>query len=113
MTRRLALLACLVLTPALARATDFLTAGDVMRICTSQKPSEETACNTYIAGSLDELGAAQGGKEEVCKPSGVSLRDLRGALTKYGQSHAGEFRGHGGSSLVNAMLKAEYPCGSR
>ena len=113
MTRRIALLACLVLTPAIAHAADFLTAGDVMRICTSQKPSEETACNTYIAGALDELGAAQGSKGEVCKPSGVSLRDLRGALAKYGQSHTGEVRGNGGSGLVNAMLKAEYPCGSR
>ncbi len=113
MTRRIALLACLALTPTASHAADFLTAGDVMRICTSQKPGEETACNTYIAGALDELGAAQGSKGEVCKPSGVSLRDLRGALAKFGQAHAGEVRGHGGSSLVNAMLKAEYPCGSR
>jgi len=112
MTRRLALLACLVLSPGFAHA-DSLTAGDVMRICTSQKPSEETACDTYLAGAIDEIGATPSLKGELCRPNGITLRELRGALAKYGQSHAGEVRGHGGSSLVNAMLKAEYPCGSR
>ncbi len=111
MTGRLALVACLVLTPAIACA-DSLTAGDVMRICTSQKPSEETACDTYLAGAIDEIGATPSLKGELCRPNGITLRDLRAALGKYGQNHAGDIRGHGGSSLVNAMLKAEYPCGS-
>ncbi len=83
-----------------------------MRICTSQKPSEETACDTYLAGAIDEIGATPSLKGELCRPNGITLRDLRTALGKYGQSHAGDIRGHGGSSLVNAMLKAEYPCGS-
>lgn len=111
------LAACLVLSPALAfvaapataHAADFLSGPDVMRICTSGRPAEETACNTYIAGSLDQIGAMP--KGEVCRPASVSLRDLRGSLARYGQSHSSDAKA-GGSTLMIDFLKASYPCKS-
>ena len=101
------LAACLAVSPIAAHAADFLSGPDVMRICTSARPAEETACNTYIAGALDQIGAAPHG--DVCKPTGVSLRDLRTSLARYGQSHAGDAKA-GGSTLVSDFLKANYPC---
>ena len=100
------LAACALAGPALAR--DFLTGPDLMRICTSPKTGEETACNTYIAGALDEVGFNPG-KDGVCKPEGVSLRDLRAALSKWGDAHRDQVK-DSASAVLNGMVKANYPC---
>ncbi len=106
----LVILAALAVLPvAAARAADgaFISGSQIVRVCSNQKM--DAACTGFIGGALDEVTANPALRSEICVPSGTKLGALRTALVRYAREHADQASGSG-VGLLNAMIKANYPC---
>jgi hypothetical protein len=102
------LIAGLSALPLTARAEGaFISGEQIMRVCNN--PKGDLVCTGFIGGALDEVAAEAALRTEICVPSGTTLRTLRTALVKYGRDHADLVKGSG-VGLLNAMIKANYPC---
>ena len=73
-------LAAGVLTAALSagsggvHAQAFVTGAQLARTCASHTPTDENACNGYIAGALDEVAANAELRAAVCPPVEEAVR---------------------------------------
>ncbi len=101
--------AALAAVPGIARAQAFISGAQLARACGSHAPTDENACNGYIAGALDEVAANAELKAAICPPAGTKLSVLRDALGKFGQQRPDDAKGSG-IALLHAMIKATYPC---
>jgi len=107
----IALIAGLSALPLAARAEGaFISGSQILRVCSSQK--EDPACTGFIGGALDEVTANAALRSEICVPSGTTLKALRTALVKFGREHSDQVKGSG-VGLLNAMIKANYPCAGK
>jgi Rap1a immunity proteins len=104
------LAAALSALPLAARAQKaFIPANKLVQVCNN--PAQDAICTGFIGGALDEVIASPA-RTEICVPSGTSLKVLRAALVKYAREHADQTKGSG-VSLLNAMIKANYPCAAQ
>ncbi len=105
----IALAALAALPVAAAHAADgaFISGTQIVRVCGNQKM--DAACTGFIGGALDQASASPALRNEICVPSGTKLGALRTALVRYAREHADQVSGSG-VGLLNAMVKANYPC---
>ena len=98
------------LAPVPSRAQFFISGSQLAAACASRAVPDERSCSGYIAGALDEVVSNAELKAAVCPPANAKLGALREALAKFGKDKPDETKGSG-VALVQAMLKATYPCG--
>ncbi len=103
----LAALAALPVAAAHAEGGAFISGSQIVRVCNN--PKADPICTGFIGGALDEVTANPALRSEICVPSGTTLRTLRTALVRYAREHADQASGSG-VGLLNAMVKANYPC---
>ena len=111
MQRLLALSALLALAaPVAPRAEGFITGSQLMQACTARSLDSERLCTGFIAGAADQVSANPALKGELCPlPVGVSLKDVKATVVKYGQEHADKVR-QPGVLLLNEAVRERYPC---
>jgi hypothetical protein len=98
-----------MMAPGAAHAQAFITGSQLAHACASHAPRDESACDGYIAGALDTVVTTPALKATLCPPPHVKLSALREALGHYGEQKPDDAKGSG-LALIQAMLKANYPC---
>ncbi len=97
----------LVLLSGPAHADAFISGTQLAKACASHNPTDEQACDGYIAGVLDDATAADDGKSGICTlPHGTKLSAMRAGIAKFAAQKPEEAKGSG-LSLVKALMKAK------
>ncbi len=96
-------------SPGRAHSETFITGSQLAHACVSHAPRDESACDGYIAGALDTVVTTPSLKAAMCLPAHTKLGALRDALGRYGEQKPDDAKGSG-VALIQAMLKANYPC---
>ena len=113
MVRGLIVIACLtMLLPRLGRAQEFVTGTQLAQACASRYPTGTRDCDGYIAGVLDTVASVPELKGKLCPPAHTRLGSLREAVGSFGQQHP-EATKASGVALLQATMKAMYPCPAR
>ena len=99
-----------VAVPAAVRAeTVFIKGERIASDCRSNSAQAETACNTYIAGALDQVNNSPELQKSVCVPFDTPLIELRRSLGRFAAQHPDEAT-KSGATLINTMMRTLYPC---
>ena len=105
---QLAGLICLAM-PAAGYAQTFIKGTQITQNCNSRSAQDQTACNTYIAGALDQVANSPELKKTVCVPYNTTLEELRHALGRFGVQRPEEAK-RSAATLIDTMMRTNYPC---
>ena len=95
-----------------AGAVSFQTGTELVAECGSDKVTEQSFCNGFLAGMAEAHDLYRnwyGMKPAWCMPAGVTTADLRKSVTGYGTRHQAELTQPAGAIAANAFTET-YPC---
>jgi hypothetical protein len=102
----------LALAAGEACAVSFQTGAELAAECASDKVTEQSFCNGFLAGMAEAHDLYRnwyGMKPAWCMPPGVTTSDMRKSLTAYGTRHQAELTQPAGAIAANAFTET-YPC---
>lgn len=110
--------AALFSVPSAAHAVEgaLMTGKTLSLLCSSAKPEDRFACQTYIGGVVDyhrlvkSLGTAP--SVDFCLPKTLKMEQITGIVTKYIMTHT-EHQDFIAAPAVAMSLYNTYPCKKR
>lgn len=96
---------------AFGEAGVFLTGNQLLAVCTSGAPYDQSRCFEYLEGVADMSikGARQAPDLYACVPPGVIAQQLRDITVQFLQTHI-SIRQYSGASLAAYALSLAFPC---
>ncbi|MBI4694865.1 MAG: hypothetical protein HY749_12665 [Gammaproteobacteria bacterium] len=95
-----------------AGAVSFQTGTELVAECASDKVTEQSFCNGFLAGMAEAHDLYRnwyGMKPAWCMPPGVTTADMRKSITAYGTRHQAELIQPAGAIAATAFTET-YPC---